>query len=127
MPVPQTGQPVVDYAPAEVGHGIPFIRPMRRWRSTCGLCFWAAAVGLFIWPPLAFGSAAAAIVCGGLAIWYMGRAARSEVDAGYAARQVVLAVILSCVLLLGVWLVPTLVESDLSKWRLVEERRQARA
>jgi hypothetical protein len=49
------------------------------------------------------------------------------VDAGYAARQVVLAVILSCVLLLGVWLVPTLVESDLSKWRLVEERRQARA
>jgi hypothetical protein len=95
---------------------------MWQWRRVCGWCFWITIAGL-IWSfPLAIGAAGVSIFAGVLTLIYMGRAAEAEAGAGYAARQVTLAAILSIICLMGVWLVPLLVESDLLKWRALEER-----
>jgi hypothetical protein len=115
---------IVDYARPEVDGDIPFIRPMQLWRSVCGVCFWTVILASFLSPLLALLAGAAAVVTGLIAIIYMGRAALAEVGAGYAARHVVLAVALSIVFLLGVWVVPSLVQSDLIKWRAVEDRNR---
>ena len=63
------------------------------------------------------------MVCSILTLIYMWKAAAIEAGFRYALRQTVLAVLLTPPLLLGVYLVPILVKSDLLKWRRVEERK----
>ena len=53
----------------------------------------------------------------------LARAANMHAGAGYAARQLVLAVLLTPLLFLGVFLMPVRVRSDLMKWDRVEEFR----
>jgi hypothetical protein len=128
---------VLAYASQEAREYNPFLRPMRSWRRFCGYCFWLTVVGLMFRKPFALniavmtiftlGMAALACVTGGLALFYMGRAARYEVSLGYAVRQLVLAGFLSVFGLFGVWLIPPLVEADLQNWRCAEERDEVSA
>jgi hypothetical protein len=126
-PCRQPGNLVVDYASIDVDDGIPFMRPMWRWRSVCATCFCATIAGLFIWLPIALGAFLATVITGILTLVYLERAARTEVNLAYSMRHLMLAILLCPVFFLGVWLVPVLVHSDLIKWRRVEERNRARA
>ena len=121
----ENNPPVIEYAPAE-GHGeIPFLRQMMWWRSLFGACFWIMIVGLFLWSVLSLAAGVAAIVAAVFTIIYMGRAAWNDVDGSYAAQQVVLAIALTPMFFLGVWIVPALVKSDLIKWRAIEEEQRS--
>jgi hypothetical protein len=128
--------PVIDYASPEPRDGNAFLRPMMRWRSRCGWCVVAMLLlmGLaMLWPPISFlpeflqaGTGLCLIgmlITSIFTLIYLGRAAMTEVSAGYAARQVILAVLLTPIFLLGVFVMPILVQSDLLKWRRVEERK----
>ena len=58
------------------------------------------------------------LMVGLLGVWFfLYLASMHEVSSGYAARQVVLSVLLTPVLFAGVVLIPLAVYSDLIKWR----------
>ena len=57
----------------------------------------------------------------------MTRAAAREVGTGYAVRHLLLAIALTPVLLLGIFLVLLLVQADMIKWRDVATRGRAQA
>jgi hypothetical protein len=115
--------PVLAYATPARSPQIPFIQPMKRWRLLAGLGLWPTLFGLVVYRPLAV--FAATVMCAGIvgALVCMYRAAAAEAGAGYAARHVVLAIILMPLLLLGLFFVTRLVEADLINWRLAERRR----
>ena len=123
--IPRT---VLEYESPEERDRIPFIGPMRMWRSITG---WALAFALFVpslftsmelkaFVPLALAALALLVVASTLTLYYVTRAAAAEVSVGYAVRHLCLAVALYPVFLLGIFLVPRLVESDMIKWRLAE-------
>ena len=125
IPVPQTNHLILDYSPRPVAKEATLLINMRRWHSICGWCFWLTIPALFYYYPLGLGASAATLVAAVFTLIYMGRVAAEEAGTGYAGRQVVLAILLSPLCLLGVWLVPLLVESDLQKWRTIEEHNSA--
>lgn len=101
---------------------MPYIDPMltchRVAMPTCAL-----AVGLLFagvtarWAIYVMFAAAAAFVAATWLMWlFMFLAARRRMGAGYATRQLVLAVLLSPILFMGVFIVPLVVRSDLRKW-----------
>jgi hypothetical protein len=124
MPEQQDQKIVVDYAQVDVDEGLPFAKPMRRWRSACAWFFWATVSLMGFFPILALLLAVAALVCGVLTIVYMERMALAEAGPAYAIRQILLAILLSFFAFFGVWLMPPLVESDLAKWRIIEGRQR---
>jgi hypothetical protein len=121
MPVPQTGQPVLDYASAVSCGSNPYLRPMRDCRTMCGGCVGGVLLGLLLWSPLAVVAGVVALVPAVFTIYFLGRAAAAEVGAGYAARQVAWAPLLYIIFLLGIWVMPLVVEQDLSKRRAGRE------
>ena len=112
---------ILDYETVEPDAGIAFIVSMRRWRSACGWFFWATVAGLYCYRPVGLSAAAGAVCCSVMTLIYLGRAATHEVGVGYAARHITLAILLMPFLLLGIYIVPPLVESDMLNWRRTEE------
>lgn len=115
-------QSVLKYELAAPKRVVSFVGSMRSWRSATAWFFWAAIACLFVSRLVAIIAAVGALCCSIMTLVHMGRAATFEVGRGYAARQVILAVLLMPFLLLGIFIVPPLVESDLLNWREVEER-----
>jgi len=121
--------PIIDYESPPPDQKTAFLPVMMRWRSACGWCFLlgvCSIVGGFyldestdlkIAQPLI--CVAGMLVCSIFTLIYMGKAA-AEVSTGYAARQVVLAILLIPIFLLGIFAMPMMVQSDLLKWRRVE-------
>ena len=95
---------------------------MRMWRSIAGwslLAFVGGALSIRLLAAIALGGFVAASV---MTLIYMTRAAARELGTGYAVRHLLLAVALTPVLLLGIFIVPLLVQSDMIKWREAEGR-----
>ncbi len=95
----------------------PYLDRMIKWHRATLWCF---LIGMLV--PIVF----IAVPLYTIVTWYfMYRAAAAEVDSGYALRHLLLAVLLTPFLLIGVLLVPLMVESDLTKWRAVRAQQLA--
>jgi hypothetical protein len=68
------------------------------------------------WPVLALCLVAGTLLLAACSAWYfMFRAAFAQVGRGYAVRHLILAIVLTPLLLAGVFAIPLLVRSDLAK------------
>jgi hypothetical protein len=125
--------PIIDYAPPDPPADPPFVPAMMRWRSVCGWSFWLGIVSLVAdnyfnvpiplraWPILA--SISGMSVGSIMTLIYLAKASCATVGTGYAVRHLILAVALLPVCLLGIFLVPMLVQSDLVKLHRAREPR----
>ena len=108
----------MEYAPPpgkDVGR---FAGYMRTWRWVAFWCVPAIVLGLFTksaWAVLV--STAAFSIATVLTLFYMTLTAYYEVDCGYAIRHLLLAIALCPFMLLGLFLIPSLVQTDIEKWR----------
>jgi hypothetical protein len=117
-------QPILNYATPIPEHKFRHIAAMRKWRSYSGWSVCIIIAGFLLYSPLGAGALICLVVTSIMTLGFMTLAARSEVGTAYALRQLTLAVILVPALLIGVFVIPLLVESDLIKWRHGEERTQ---
>jgi hypothetical protein len=128
----QSDPPIIDYASPPSQEENESLDAMMRWRMAFG-CFILLLICLsvdenksrrleLLMDIAVLACIGGAFVCAIFTLIYMWRAAATEVTVGYAASQVVLAVLLSPILFLGIFLVPALVKSDLLRWRRVEAR-----
>jgi hypothetical protein len=123
-------RPVLEYATpggSEVG-GAALLAHMRRWRSYTAIGVLIALVSSLAFSgvaPLGFLGFAIGLgvflVGAVMTLMYMTRAAAREVDRAYAARHLILAILLLPIFFLGVFFVPTIVESDLARWQREDE------
>ena len=124
-------QPVLEYeSPSDADPLPPLLVAMRMWRSRAGLCAIFTGVAMGALSEGASWWVAIVPLCGlgltcVLTLIYMTRVAMVAVGVGYAVRQLLLALALSPVLLLGVFLVPRLIESDLMNWARNAEKSDA--
>ena len=109
--------PILDYAVSPASDDIPFLPAMRIWRS---VAFWSLLVfigGALSNRLLAAVGLGALLAASVMTLLYMTRAATTEVSTSYALRHLFLAIALTPILFLGVFVVPVLVQLDLIKWR----------
>jgi hypothetical protein len=125
--------PVLDYAaPAGPNATVPkpetlsLLARMRFWHSVSVWGLVATVGSSVLGIPFAGGIVFLFFLfAGAMTLTYMTRAAAFEVDRGYAARHLVLALLLFPVVFAGVFVVPLMVNSDVVKWRRAEEESGA--
>jgi hypothetical protein len=109
---------VLSYEVPGAAREIPGLDRMLFWRMLASWGIGAIIAGLFFtsWVVL-IGGVAWFLIASAWCFIYMTSAAAAEVGTLYAARQLLLAIVLLPMLFTGVLVVPLLVQADLLNWR----------
>src|SRR4051794_21361944 len=109
--MPNPAPIILPYASADANGGLPYLRPMNRWRLGClvSLLFTVWVPFFTPWPLLAILGLPALLTCAVMTVIYIGRLCYHEVGTSYAVRHVLLALVLMPFFLLGIWIIPELI------------------
>lgn len=121
---PSNLPPMLAYAtpdiPAVVGD--PLLITMCAWRRYTAWGLLACVIGFIVWLPIGFVAGVFVLFSSVMTLIAMTRYAASNVGRGYAIRHLVLAIALTPILLVGVLLISRLVQADVERWILADER-----
>jgi len=99
------------------------LQAMRFWRATAAMGIAAALVGIRFPPVLPILGGALAIAASTLTLFHMTQAAWRAMGRSYALRHLILAIAISPMFFIGVFLVPPLVEVEISRQRQREQQQ----
>jgi hypothetical protein len=118
-PPPAEPRPVLSYAPPKLRDSPNYIARMRFWHSMTAFSFVALIYSAMALPLLVFVAILVLLLISVvLTLVYMTQAAVREGGTGYAVKHLVVAIVLSPILLLGVFLVPLMVQADVARRRM---------
>lgn len=122
--VPTEDRPMLAYATPEIQSvvGDLLLMPMRAWRRYTAWGLLAAFIGGIVWWPMALMALVFVLVACVMTLVTMTRYAAHNFGTAYAVRHLLLAIVLSPILLLGVFLVSRLVQADIERWHLNADR-----
>jgi hypothetical protein len=109
-------RPVLDYL-APTKQATTLVELMQRWQWIATCCFVMMLVGSLFYRPFASLAFIALVVAIIMTLQYMTRAAAGELGTGYAVRHLILALVLLPFFLLGLFMIPGLVASEIRKSR----------